>query len=157
MSRLADIRAALVARIGSVPQVGVVHDRERYLKNEAAFRSLYVASGVSPQLRGWWLRRAATERRALNMSRRLVIHTWHVRGYMALADDAGTELVFDELIESIAAALDSDPTLGGLTDPAPLNQQDSREGLQVTDCGPVMFCGVLCHSAVLELRTWNYE
>ena len=56
---LAQHRAAIVALLASVPDIGIVHDRERYAANEAAFRDLYLYRSGTPeaQLRGWWVRR----------------------------------------------------------------------------------------------------
>ena len=155
---LAQIRAALVALVSTVPDIGVVHAFERYVREEAKFRELFVPTGIVPkQLRGWWLRRTATQRRALNMARVQVTHTWQLRGYMGLDDTHASELAFDALIEAIAAAFAADPELGGLCQTHPLNTSDPSTGIQVSDVGPVMFCGVLCHSAVLEFKTWSYQ
>ncbi|GAP38782.1 hypothetical protein ISF6_5335 [Piscinibacter sakaiensis] len=147
------LRAALVAMLGTVPGIGHVHDRERYVRDATALKALYVDAG---QLRGWWVRRVETERRAINMARNRTVHTWQIRGYMALDDAGASEIAFDALIERIAQAYDADPTLGGLVQEAPL-AADSLRGIQVADVGPVMFSGVLSHSAVLQLKTWSYS
>ncbi len=156
MSELATTRAALFALVAGVPGIGQVHDRERYVREEARFRALFVSRiDGADQLRGWWLRRAATMERTLGVGRRMEVHTWHVRGYMALADDAGSELVFDELVEALRDAVRTTADAGGVPwEPAPFDAP--TDGLQVLDNGPVLFCGVLCHSALLELKTWNY-
>lgn len=158
MSALADSRTALYTLIASVPGIGQVHDRERYVRDEARFRQLYTVNiNGADQLRGWWLRRASTTEATLAVGRRLEVHTWHIRGYMALADEAGTELVFDELIEALRDAVRHTADYPGSNvpwQPAPFDSP--TDGLQVLDSGPVLFCGVLCHSALLELKTLNY-
>jgi hypothetical protein len=158
MSNLAPIRAALLALVRAVPDIGQVHDRERYIREEAKFRQLYLVNQAStePQLRGWWLRRARTQESTLGIGRNVEVHTWHLRGYMALADETSTELVFDGLIEDLRDALRADPTLGGVCEQSPLSDGGNTDGLQLLESGPVLFCGVLCHSALLELRTWSY-
>lgn len=158
MSELATTRAALLALLAGVPGIGQVHDRERYSRDEAKFRQLYVirVSGAE-QLRGWWFRRTATSEVTLGVGRRLEVHTWQIRGYMALADDAGSELVFDGLIEALRDAVRTTADYPGSNvpwQPAPFDSP--TDGMQVLECGPVLFCGVLCHSALLELKTWNY-
>lgn len=155
MSRLSDHRAALVALLQTVPDVGQVHARERFAKDEAAFRALYLytPAGGAPQLRGWWLRRVATSTTSVSSARTLDVHSWELRGFMAFDDAAASELAFDALIESMRAAVAADPTLGGVAAPGPL---DEPEGLQLVEAGPVRFAGVLCHSAVLTLKTWSY-
>lgn len=152
------IRAALAALIAAVPDVGQVHDRERYLREEGKFRELYVytpSNGIE-QLRGWWLRRTATQESTLAIGRNMEVHTWQIRGYMALNDAEASEHEFDALIEALRDAVRADPTLGGVCEQSPLADGDATDGLQVADSGPVLFCGVLCHSALLELRTWSY-
>ena len=62
MSDLRAHRAAIVAALAAVPDVGHVHERERYAESETAFRAmyLYTPAGGAPEVRGWWLRRVAT-------------------------------------------------------------------------------------------------
>lgn len=156
MSDLAVIRAALCALMAGVPDVGHVHAYERYAREEAKFKELYVYTPATghKQVRGWHVRRAVTQERSLGVGRTLVKHTWRVRGYMALSDADASELVFDALIEALRDALRADPGLGGLCQQNPAD--DGDDGLQVVDSSPALFCGVLCHTATLELSTWSY-
>lgn len=156
MSTLQQHRAAIVAALASVPEIGHVHDRERYAKDEAAFRAMYLftPTGGTAHLRGWWLRRSATREHSPNVARSINTHTWTVRGYLAFADAQASELLLDDLVEQFRAIVRADPTLGGVVQPGPLD--DSEDGVQVTDAGPVHFAGVLCHSVVLSLTTWSY-
>jgi len=147
-------RQALAALIGAVPMAGLVHDHEPYAAQEAAFRTKYLwtlPSGAR-QVRGWFIRRTGTRETELGVARVLNMHTWQVRGFMALDDAADTEIEFDELIEAIRKAYRADPTLGGAADLSPAD----GAGINVTDSRPVVFCGVLCHSAVLTLTTHAY-
>jgi hypothetical protein len=156
MSTLAEIRAAIVAAMQAVPDIGAVHSHERYTRDEAKFRELYVItpSVGAKQLRGWWLRRTATEETSISTGTVMNVHTWQWRGYMALNDEDGSELVFDELIEAYRDAVRADPTFGGVCEQNSMT--DAEDGVQVINAGPVTFCGVLCHSAVLQLKTWSY-
>lgn len=162
MSLLATVRNALQSTLQAVPDVGVVHAYERYTREETKFRELYTVkpSGQTDavrQLKGWWLRRTGTAERTLGVGRTEVVHTWRVRGFMALNDEQASELAFDELVEALRDAVRADPTLGGVCAQSPLADGGSSEdGLQLLEAGPVMFCGVLCHSAVLEMKTWSY-
>jgi hypothetical protein len=158
MSRLTTIRTAIAATLAGIPEIGRVHQYERYLREDSKFKALYVHElpNGGKQLRGWWLRRSATEERSINIARTLCVDTWTVRGYMALSDDDATELLFDDLVEAFRDAVRADPTFGGLCQLNPLDDSDGTDGVQVVDVGPVNFCGVLCHSAVLSLRTWSY-
>ena len=158
MSTLATIRAAIVAAAAAVPDMGQVHAYERYVRGDIKFQELYLVDlpDGSQQLRGWWLRRKGTEEMAGPIGRSADVHTWQLRGYMSLQDESASELAFDELIEGFRDAVRADPTFGGVCEPVPY-KAGQPEGVRVQDAGPVMFCGVLCHSAVLELQTWSYR
>lgn len=161
-STLAASRAALQAVLSTVPAVGVVHPCERYAQSEQAFRQAYLythadpaadAFGAEPHLRGWYLRRSATSEVTAN-GRILNEHTWTVRGYMAFKGAIDSELIFDELVERMRDAVRVDSALGL---PGLLGASVAEErGVQVAGAGPVLFAGVLCHSAVLELKTRNW-
>lgn len=158
MSTLATIRDAIVATAAAVPGMGRVHAFERYVRGDVKFQELYLFDlpDGSQQLRGWWLRRKETQEVATTISGGAEINTWQLRGYMALQDDAASELAFDELIEVFRDAVRADPTFGGVCEPAPAREGEEKL-VRVLDVGPVMFCGVLCHSAVLEVKTWSYR
>lgn len=157
MSNVPAIRAAIKAKLLTVPKLGVVHDYERYHTSEAKFKELFVADiDGQEQLRGWWLRRTVTAERSLGVGRNIEINTWTLRGYLALNDEQATELVMEALVEALRDALRADPTLGGVCAQSPLADNGNVDGLQVVDVGPVLFCGALCHSAVLQLTTWSY-
>ena len=155
-------RASLLAVMQSVPAVGQVHERERYGNSDAAFRKLYLythsdvtADAFSDQshIRGWYLRRTATAESNAN-GRVLNEHTWLIRGFMAFKDEIASELIFDELIERVRAAVRVDNTLGmpGLIGGSVVQLR----GVQVINAGPVLFAGALCHSAALELTTRSW-
>ncbi len=163
MSTLQQHRAAIVAALASVPEIGIVHDRERHAEGNDAFADLYVytppagSTPADPHIRGWWLRRSSTTEHSTNTVRHVNVHTWTVRGYLAFRDADATELVMDGLVERFRAVVRADPTLGGVCQPGPLaGHDDNSDGVQVVDAGPVFFAGVLCHSVVLQLRTWSY-
>lgn len=158
IATLAQTRERLQALLLAVPGVGHVHLYERYHSSEAAFRAQYLytlpdaaldAWGSQPHIRGWYIRRVATSE-STAAGRILNEHSWQLRGYMALADEIGSELIFDELIERMRAAVRYDQALGL---PGLLGQIEQPRGMQVADAGPVRFCGALCHSAVLQLST----
>lgn len=155
MSTVQTHRDALAALLATVPGVGRVHAHEPYGRTQTEFQALYLWAAVpggAQQLRGWHIRRTATRERELGVGRTLNAHTWRITGYMALDQGGATELVFDELIEAIRRAYRLNPTLGGA---AALSPADGA-GVDVTDSKPVVFCGVLCHSASLQLTTHAY-
>ena len=144
----AAIRAAIVARLQSVPGIGRVHAYEPYAASDAPFRELYAIGG---KILGWHLRRVG--RREVNDENE--VHTdWEIRGFMALADGGASELAFDALLEAIFDAWRADPTLGGL---AMWPKDEGSFVPDLADSGPAMFAGVLCHAARLRLLTRHNE
>ena len=154
---LATIRTGLVALLNSVPDVGRVHAFERFARQESAFRAFYVWDNPAgdAHIRGWQVSNRGIERRTLGLGRTLDKHTWQIRGYLSWNDGYESELVFDDLVERIRAAHLADPTLGGLSTAEMWG--DGPDGMQKAEAGPVMFCGALCHSAVLQVETWEYS
>jgi hypothetical protein len=153
---LETIRDAILTCHKSVASIGVVHAYERALTLENQLKALYVTEIDGEQtLRGWWWRREAVEERQINNLRHLVVTQWRCRGYVAINDAMASELVFDGLIEAMRTQFRSDQGLLSTTLQSPMGDE-SPNGLQLLDAGPLMFCGVLCHSARLSLTTWSY-
>lgn len=140
----AAIRAAIVAKLAAVPGIGRVHAYERYSATDKAFRNLYVTDGV---LLGWHVRRVACkEDAAFNQ----VTTVWELRGVAAIVDAQASELAFDALIDAIRDAWRDDPTLGGAV---LYPRSEDAVVPELADAGPVLFAGVLCHSARLKWTT----
>ena len=155
---LTQTRARLRELLLAVPGSGLVHERERYAADEARFRAQYLytlpdpaldAWGDKQHIRGWHIRRVGTAETTA-AGRVLNEHTWQVRGYMALSDEIASELIFDELIERLRAAVRFDGALGL---PGLVGHVEQQRGMQVLRAEPVWFCSVLCHSATLQLTT----
>lgn len=159
MTTLADIRAAIVAKFNTVPNIGEVHGYERYAKSEADFRSLYVATiAGQPLIRGWYVRRLATREVSAIVGVSMRVTTWRIVGYHGLDDATESETVFDDLIEAACDAFRVDPTLGGVVaDLCDLTSgaEDKPQGLQVEDFAQVLLSQKLCHRAQLALTTSN--
>lgn len=154
MPTVEQIRTAIANKIAAVADVGQVHAWQRYAQNNADFRALYVATiAGAEQLRGWHVRRVATDETSDARGRYVVTHRWEIRGYMGLDDGAQTERTFDTLIEALRDAFRDDETLGGLVSSTVI---DEGAGLQLDEHVPVMFAGTLAHMARLTLYTRHY-
>lgn len=154
MSTLEQIRAAIVATLTAVPDIGRVHDYERYTKQNSDFVELYKDRNTG-RINGWNVRRTAKKKKGTAPGFPVITTTWRIRGFMAISDADESEKIFDAQIEKICAAFDTDPTLGGVVDDA---TPDTEElGVQLDESGPVMFAGVLCHGASLRLITIHYQ
>ncbi len=157
MPTVAEIRNAIVATINTVAGIGQVSGYERYAKQSADMLTFYRTQddgGGADKILGWHVRRVATREISPDVGRYVVDHDWQIRGFMSLVDAEETELAFDALIEAVRDAFRDDDTLGGVVDSM---ITDERAGVQVSESVPVMFAGVLCHSARLSLTTRHYQ
>lgn len=148
-------RAAIVAKLGAVAEVGRVHDLEPWGRTQAEFEAQYLHTlpDGAKQLRGWFVRRTRTVETTAGLGRTINEHTWQLRCFMALDSAARSEIAFDTLVEAVRRAFRNDLTLGGAVQPGPVNRP---AGLSLTDSTPAMFVGVLCHAATLSLATVEY-
>lgn len=153
MSAAADIRAAIVATMQTVPAIGVVQDRERYAKDMPGLKAMYQASGLG--LRGWFVRRIGIVETDRVQPRSVEYLRWRIQGVMAFDDANASELVFDGLIEQLRDAFRANDTLGGLVAQCAL-AGGKEAGLQLDDAGPVSFAGVVCHGARCSLITQRF-
>ncbi len=151
MSDIATIRAAIVARIGTVPAIGIVHDRERYSRTLKDLAALFKSGSI---LLGWTVSRVSTREIRIATGRHREDHTWRITGYRSFEDAESSETLFDAQVEQVRAAFRTETTLGGAV--ATINTEN-QAGLQVREIGPVVFSDVLCHRAVCGLITTTYR
>ncbi|MBX3504358.1 MAG: hypothetical protein KF895_02680 [Parvibaculum sp.] len=151
------IREAIAARLETVPAIGRVHRFERYAAKEMPFRTFYAwESGGTTHIRGWHIRRIGFRRRPYLNSTMLVTTEWRIAGFLAIVDEASSEIVMDALVDAATAAFALDLTLGGLLNPEPA-QAGAEQGLQLLESRPYMMAGVLCHGVQLGLTTEHVE
>ncbi|MEJ1353092.1 MAG: hypothetical protein RPU39_00185 [Candidatus Sedimenticola sp. (ex Thyasira tokunagai)] len=151
MADMETVRAAIVAKLEGVADIGKVHSYERYSKKLSHLTTLYKAT--DGRLKGWQVRRVNTKESSASLGRWTRTYRWKIRGLMALDDADQSELLFDALIERICSEFRTDDSLGGVVDSCIVGQE---AGIQVEGSNPVMFAGVLCHSASLALNTRVY-
>lgn len=155
---VAAIRAAIKTIMLTVPDIGVVHEYERYTKDLTGVKALYVYAPLN-QLRGWFIRRASVKEFGRLHNRSVQACRWQIRGFMALEDSAASELQMEELIEALRDVFRVDDQLLGTVAQCSVPGTNGNSGecaIQVEDFGPVMFAGVLCHGVRLGLNTYNY-
>lgn len=155
---VAAIRAAIVARLQAVPDVGQVQAYERYAADQAALKQFYF-SAPHGTIRGCYVRRLSTQQSG-RIDDEVEHIRWRILVLMAIADATASELTFDTLIEAMRDAFRQDDTLAGTVAQCtvPADGGGSAEaGLQLDDAGPAMFGGVLCHVARLTLHTIRYQ
>ena len=171
---LGSIREAICRRIaaaqtgaGRANDAGIVHRYQRYASQESALRALYVTRSDSGAdvLHGWYVTRVGTLSVPDSAGYVRTVHRWRIVGLRALDDPAqlpaqpgapASELLHDAVIESIRSAFLADDTLGRDGDGRPYVESitwEGRQGLQVDDSGPAMWCRTLVHMTRCTLVT----
>lgn len=157
MSDVAVIRAAIKARLETVPDIGVVNDYQRWLEQHSQLRALYIATiAGAEQLRGWFISRVSYTEVLVDSDRWSIGTTWRIRGFMALNDANASEKAMDDLVEAAADAFRAAPDLGGVVF-STLDPESQQIGLQLVKQEPVLFASVLCHSADCRLFTQHLK
>ncbi len=163
MPTLDQIRAKIAEMMFAAAPAIAVHDYERYTKNMSDLAAMYKSEDPldpdAARLNGWHVRRITThEIETAVGGPKVVTHAWEMRGFMALDDADATEKVFDNQIETIRDTFRDDETLGGLIATTVVEQGGNTvAGVQVIESVPVVFAGVLSHSARLRLYTRHYQ
>ena len=155
MADLATIRAAIKNKMLTVPDIGVVHDYERYAKRESEFRTLFELNG---EILGWFFYRDNTAELDGDTGEVRRLHEWQFFGFKGLSDNNASAKSFQDLVEVLASAFRADPTLGGVIEENKnTDQAFGPVGLQIDAIETVMFASVLCHRARLRLVTETTE
>ena len=146
---LEQIRAKIVEMLRAIPDIGIVHERERYFSDLDKIRAAYTwqptTAGSPKQVRGWFLRRVKMNPEHLGNFKYDLENTWEITGYVGWNEELNSEIVFDGLIEEIFQTFKK---------PIPLNLLGlTAFGIELVDSSTVNFTGVVCHRATLQLVT----
>jgi hypothetical protein len=156
-----DIREAIRVKLAAVADIGEVHDYERYSAVASKLSEHYVTNlgGADKRLQGWFVAYRGTERISPGRGRYCLTHRWEMRGFWALEDETASEKAFDAKLEEIGDAFEADENLGGLISSTVLGTDDAPgpAGVQVKEKNAVIFAGILCHAARMELFTRHYR
>lgn len=150
---IANIRSAIKTTLETVTNIGVVNDYERYTNQQSALQAQYAATiSDVKQIRGWHIRRLSKREIFVDTGRWSLLNLWRIRGFMALNDSDASEKTFDDLLSAADDAFRNNDSLGGVVTTC-IHPESGEAGLQLVDSKPVLFAGVLCHNAELNLYT----
>jgi hypothetical protein len=155
---IAAIRAAVAAVIAAVPEIGVVHDRERYAASNAKLAALYqwTSPGGEKLLRGWFVefRSQSTGKR---VGRRTETLTWEICGLIGFDDDGDSAGVAGRLTAAVKTAIEADPALGGVVNRLGRPEEGDEGTVFIAAVEPVTFAGLICHRARLTFTTEHFS
>lgn len=130
------VRLKIKEIIERVPNRGTVHTYERWTADWKTFLALF-QDPVSKRILGFEITRFSRPGKYISNREEEVANSYIIKGYMGLSDADATDILFNALIDLIAAEFRKDLTMGGL-----------NEGPQGFDCRtiePRSFGSVLCH------------
>jgi len=139
---LADIKN----KMDSIPDIGVVHDYERWASSWDQFISLF-KSQAHNQIRGWEITRGPVSEHLRGTYFRH--HLFRIRGYMSLDDAQETDKTFQQLIEEVCNTFRN--AQGGASWFYGNGDAPENSPAQVEINEPRMFGSVLCHYAEILL------
>jgi hypothetical protein len=144
------VRDAIIGKLQAIAEIGQVFPYEPYFVQPPDLVKCYTYNG---RIRGWSVRRVALveTKSAIGISAKTYERVdWMITGYLETINGGASEATFDGLIDAIRQQVRIDFTFGisGLT-----SLFNERAGIEIAATGLVMFAGVVCHWAQLELTT----
>lgn len=133
------LRAQLKNILSGITGVGKVHDYERFTADPAKFLLLF-KDETSGKIFGWEITREGVKHERITQKIKAT-HSFVIKGYYGLKDDAATEKTFNAIVDLIGQAF--------IDTKIPGSQGHSLP--QVSNIGARSFGGVLCHYAELRL------
>lgn len=138
-----EIRNEIIETLSAIPDIGKVQPFERYARDPVNLKNFYIKG---KQLFGWYVRRTGVREEAWTSVKNKVFQDWQIVGFMGLSDTEASEILFNTKIDAIRRAFRT----------RALKSADETGYVQVSAIQPVMFCGILCHTAELTLQTVSY-
>ena len=138
-----EIRNEIIETLSEIPDIGKIQPFERYARDPATLKNFYIKE---KELCGWYVRRTSVREEAWTSGRNKVFQDWQIVGFMGLSDAEASEILFNAKIDAIRRAFRT----------CALQSADETGYVQVSAIQPVMFCGILCHTAELTLQTVSY-
>lgn len=107
------IRAQIKVIMETVSGIGVVYDYERYARSLTDYLTLMMKNGI---VNGWVIHREDTKSRQITMG--LLgqierVHTFHITGLHEMDDAAGSEKMFQAILDGIFDAFKANHKLNG--------------------------------------------
>lgn len=108
-----NIREQIVSIISGVSSIGNVYDYQRFVKDEATFRNLFLSSS---ELKVWMVKKIQGNEVPIALgypAAAKVEHIYEIEGWVGLSDANASEKTLANLIEGISGVLRSNITLNG--------------------------------------------
>lgn len=151
MATYDNLRNAVAAIIEGVPGSGKVHNRIRYADQWSGLLELFSVHNIDPdkpdQILGWTVSRTSIEPSDSDshFGAQAHLHHFQLQGMMGFSDLADSEGYFQDLIDRVIHALESDRNLWGEAD---IQEGTRRPTVNTIDMRK--FGSALCHYTDLD-------
>lgn len=148
----AAIREQIKVILSGVSGIGVVHEYDRLAINWE--KTLDLFTDADGRINGCMFRRQRMAKRTITIGQnRERIHVYAIRVIVGLNDAQATGLVFDDLLDAVEKAFDSNPTLNGTCRSLSpeWGPMAGASGAQIELSEERIFAKVLCHYGELHL------
>jgi len=143
----ATLRAEVKTTLEGVVAPAVVHDYQRYTHDMGQFLALFkTPAGV---ISGWTITREGIGEADSDHTSNDTQHRIKIRGYYGLKDAEASELVFQDLVDSVVTAFRGNYGLNG--------QANHTTPMQAPVIDLRMFGAVLCHYCELTMTAVEYN
>jgi hypothetical protein len=147
LSSYITIADAVAVRLAQVTNIGKVHTFQRNINKPEVFKEKCF-DPAQGRIATWMLsRESRSDRQAANVSNEIQ-HAVKLRGYMAVEDNAETELIFQKVVDAVCEAFRPQTSLGGIA--------ELILPVQVPTIAYIELHGVLCHYAECTLTIQEY-
>lgn len=146
MPNLDNIRAKIKATIETITDLGPVYTRFVYGRTWAEIIEKFKRKNVKAYY-GVMFKELERNEDSDDEDHEIT-RTWQIFAFRQVNDAQGTQILFENALESLAGAFALLPDLGGLV--------NECEYLQITNMDWAKIGDVFCHTAVMELKTSEY-
>ncbi len=151
---LENIRAQVAAIAAGVDGIGRVHEYVRWATDwKKVIEKFKITDDGGSKINALMITRKKTHRRQRTIGEIELAHVLELKMIMGLNDAEASELIFQKLLDNLAAAFDSDETLNGTceTTRPSWGPMEGQVGLSIDIVDMRMFGGILCHYAECHL------
>lgn len=130
-----DVVDAITRRIGSVTGIGNVHPGRMLTQDGNEFNAIHFCQSQS-RIHSWTVTRERfSDEQVATGNTHDVVHSFRIRGHMALLNAINSDLQFQRLVNAVANALDDDSDLDGVCElqfPVQAEQITERDFYDIT-------------------------
>jgi len=129
-----DVVDAITRRIGTVSGIGNVHSGRMFTQDGDEFKAIHFCESQN-RIHSWTVtRERVSDEQVATGNTHDVVHSFRIRGQMAMLNNINSDLQFQKLVNGVANALDDDGDLDGVCElqfPVQVEQITERDFYEI--------------------------